>query len=141
MKLYYSPGACSLAPHIVAREAGVAVDLVKVDLKAHKTEHGDDYYAINPRGYVPAVTLDDGSLLTEAGTLVQMLAPRYPPACRAERERERAASHRSPSSTPSSCRLLRKCPRSRLRRSRSLRPSLPRRRPGRPLRRPALARL
>jgi glutathione S-transferase len=69
MKLYYSPGACSLAPHIVAREAGVAVDLVKVDLKAHKTEHGDDYYAINPRGYVPAVTLDDGTLLTEAGTL------------------------------------------------------------------------
>jgi glutathione S-transferase len=76
MKLYYSPGACSLAPHIVAREAGVAVDLVKVDLKAHKTEHGDDYYAINPRGYVPAVTLDDGTLLTEAGTLVQMLADR-----------------------------------------------------------------
>src|SRR5690606_561786 len=76
MKLYYSPGTGSLAPHIVARETGVAVDLVKVDLKAHKTEQGDDFYAINPRGYVPAVTLDDGSLLTEAGTLVQMLADR-----------------------------------------------------------------
>lgn len=91
MKLYYAPGACSLAPHIVAREAGVPVDLVKVDLKSHKTEKGDDYYAINPRGYVPAVTLDDGTLFTEVGTLVQLLADKgrsdglIPPAGSVER--------------------------------------------------------
>jgi glutathione S-transferase len=78
MKLYYSPGACSLAPHIVAREAGLAIDLVKVDLGAHKTETGEDYFTINPRGYVPAIQLDDGEVHTEVAALVQYLAEQAP---------------------------------------------------------------
>ena len=78
MKLYYSPGACSLSPHIVSREAGIPVELVKVDLKAHKTADGKDYYAINPRGYVPALELDDGTLLREGPALVQFLADQAP---------------------------------------------------------------
>ena len=65
MQLYYTPGACSLSPHIVAREAGVPVTLEKVDLKTHKTAKGEDYYAVNPKGYVPALKLDDGQTLTE----------------------------------------------------------------------------
>lgn len=77
MKLYYSPGACSLAPHIVAREAGLAVDLVKVDLMTHKTETGADYFRINPRGYVPALEID-GELHTEVAALVQYLAEQAP---------------------------------------------------------------
>lgn len=77
MKLYYSPGACSLAPHIVAREAGLAVDLVKVDLMTHRTETGADYFAINPRGYVPALEID-GELHTEVAALVQYLAEQAP---------------------------------------------------------------
>ncbi|MES2152490.1 MAG: glutathione transferase GstA [Pseudomonadota bacterium] len=78
MKLYYSPGACSLAPHIVAREAGLAFDLVKVDLASKKTETGDDYLAINPRGLVPAIQLADGEVYTEAAALVQYLAELVP---------------------------------------------------------------
>jgi glutathione S-transferase len=78
MKLYYSPGACSLAPHIVAREAGLALDLVKVDLPTHKTETGEDYFKINPRGYVPALEID-GELHTEVAALVQYLADQAPP--------------------------------------------------------------
>jgi len=78
MKLYYAPGACSLSPHIVAREAGVDVQLVKVDLKAKKTETGEDYLKINPKGYVPALQLDDGSVLTEGPAIVQYLADRAP---------------------------------------------------------------
>ena len=77
MKLYYSPGACSLAPHIVAREAGLAIDLVKVDLATHRTEAGEDYFAINPRGYVPALEID-GELHTEVAALVQYLAEQAP---------------------------------------------------------------
>ena len=77
MKLYYSPGACSLAPHIVAREAGLPVDLVKVDLMTHKTETGADYFAINPRGYVPALEID-GEPHTEVAALVQYLAEQAP---------------------------------------------------------------
>lgn len=74
MKLYFSPGACSLAPHIVAREASVPVDLIKVDIHGdHRTEAGEDYRAINPRGYVPALQFDDGSVHTEASVLVQHL--------------------------------------------------------------------
>ena len=78
MKLYYSPGACSLSPHIVAREAGIAIELEKVDLGKHKTEKGDDYMAINPKGYVPALKLDDGSILTEGPAIVQYLADQKP---------------------------------------------------------------
>jgi glutathione S-transferase len=77
MKLYYSPGACSLAPHIVAREAGIATDLIKVDLATHKTEQGEDYYAINPRGYVPALDVD-GEVHTEVAALLQYLAEQSP---------------------------------------------------------------
>ncbi len=80
MKLYYSPGACSLSPHIVAREAGIPVDLVKVDLKARKLEDGGDYARINAKGYVPALALDDGTLLTEGPAIVQYLADRQPDA-------------------------------------------------------------
>ena len=76
MKLYYSPGACSLAPHIVAREAAVPVELVKVDLLKHRIEDGSDYKKINPRGYVPLLELDDGERFTEASALVQILAER-----------------------------------------------------------------
>jgi glutathione S-transferase len=74
MKLYYSPGACSLAAHIVAREAGLTIDLVKVYPASHKTEKGEDYFAINPRGYVPAIQLDDDEVHTEVVALVQYLA-------------------------------------------------------------------
>lgn len=80
MKLYYSPGACSLAAHIVARELGLAIDLVEVDLASHRLKDGSDYYAINPRGYVPALQLDDGTLLTEAAVIVQYLADLSPAA-------------------------------------------------------------
>jgi glutathione S-transferase len=80
MKLYYSPGACSLSPHIALEEAGIKVDLVKVDLRAHKTEAGEDYYAINPNGYVPALRLDDGQLLTEGPAIVQYIADQKPAA-------------------------------------------------------------
>jgi glutathione S-transferase len=80
MKLYFSPGACSLSPHIVAREAGIPVDLVKVDLKARKLEGGVDYARINGKGYVPALALDDGTLLTEGPAIVQYLADRRPEA-------------------------------------------------------------
>lgn len=78
MKLYYAPGACSLSPHIVAEEAGVPVDLVKVDLKAHTLEDGSDYHKINPKGAVPALVLDSGELLTEGPAIVQYIADRNP---------------------------------------------------------------
>ena len=78
MKLYYSPASCALAPHIAATEAGVPLQLVKVDLAAHKTETGEDFYAINPRGYVPLLELDDGTRLTEASVLVQVIADQNP---------------------------------------------------------------
>lgn len=74
MKLYYSPGACSLSPHIALLEAGLPYDLVKVDLKAKKLENGDDFLAINPKGQVPALGLDDGKLATEGPVIVQMIA-------------------------------------------------------------------
>lgn len=78
MKLYYKAGACSLSPHIVLRESGVDFSLVKVDLAAKKTETGDDYLEINAKGQVPALLLDDGSLLTEGVAIVQFLADKVP---------------------------------------------------------------
>ncbi|GAA4863030.1 glutathione transferase GstA [Luteimonas vadosa] len=78
MKLYFAPGACSLAPHIVAREAGIPLDLVKVDLTTHRLADGSDYYDINPRGYVPALELDDHALLTETAAVVPYLADLRP---------------------------------------------------------------
>lgn len=80
MKLYFSPAACSLAVHIVAREAGIPVELVQVDLVTHRLADGSDYHAVNPRGYVPALQLDDGTLLTEVAALVQYLADQKPQA-------------------------------------------------------------
>ena len=74
MKLYYSPGACSLSPHIALLEAGLPYDLVKVDLRVKKLENGDDYLAINPRGQVPALALDSGELVTEGPVIVQRIA-------------------------------------------------------------------
>jgi len=78
MKLYFSPGACSLSPHIVAREAGLPVTLVRVDTKGKKTIAGDDYLSINGKGYVPLLELDDGTRLTEGPAIVQYLADRAP---------------------------------------------------------------
>jgi len=74
MKLYYSPGACSLSPHIALLEAGLPYDLVKVDLRAKKLENGDDYLKVNPKGQVPALTLDSGELVTEGPVIVQLIA-------------------------------------------------------------------
>lgn len=78
MKLYYSPGACSLSPHIVAGEAGIPIELEKVNLAEHKTESGQDFLAVNPKGYVPALRLDDGNILTEGPAIVQYLADQRP---------------------------------------------------------------
>jgi glutathione S-transferase len=80
MKLYYIPSACSLSPHIVANELGLSVELVKVDAKTKRTEHGADFLAINPKGYVPTLQLDDGSVLTEGPAIVQYLADLKPDA-------------------------------------------------------------
>jgi glutathione S-transferase len=78
MKLYYTPGACSLSPHIVLLEAGLPYELVKVDLRAKKLENGDDYLKVNPKGQVPALALDGGELVTEGPVIVQMLADKAP---------------------------------------------------------------
>jgi glutathione S-transferase len=78
MKLYYSPGACSLAPHIVAHEAGITLALEKVSTKTKETETGRDFKAINPKGYVPALELDSGDVLTEGPVISQYLADLKP---------------------------------------------------------------
>lgn len=78
MKLYYSPGACSMATHIVAREAGYTLDLEKVDIPNKKTADGGDYWKVNPKGYVPALMLDDGQVMTEVGVICQYLGDKKP---------------------------------------------------------------
>jgi len=78
MKLYYSPGACSLSPHIVACEADLPIELVKVDLQSKLTESGEDFRQLNPNGYVPVLILDDGNRLTEGPAIVQYLADLAP---------------------------------------------------------------
>jgi glutathione S-transferase len=80
MKLYYTPGACSLAVHIALREAGLEVDLVKVDLPTKKLPDGSDFLAINPLGYVPVLELDDRQRLTETSAILQYVADRVPAA-------------------------------------------------------------
>jgi glutathione S-transferase len=78
MKLYFSPGACSFSPHVVLREAGLPFQIEKVDLKTHQTAGGVDFYAVNPKGYVPALQLDDGQVLTEGAAIVQYIADLKP---------------------------------------------------------------
>jgi glutathione S-transferase len=78
MKLYYSPGACSLSPHIALKEAGLPCDIIKVDLKAKKLEDGSDFTKINPKGQVPALAMDNGEMLTEGPVIVQMIADKVP---------------------------------------------------------------
>ncbi|MBV1693289.1 MAG: glutathione transferase GstA [Hyphomicrobiales bacterium] len=78
MKLYYAPGACSLSPHIVLEEAGLPYKAVRADLKTKQTETGADFKSTNPLGYVPALELDDGSVLTEGPAIVQYIADKVP---------------------------------------------------------------
>ena len=78
MKLYYSPGACSLSPHIVLREAGLAFEPVLASTKTHKLQDGTDYYGINPKGYVPLLELDNGERLSEGPVIVQYIADQVP---------------------------------------------------------------
>jgi len=78
IKLFYTPGACSLSPHIALREAGLPFELVQVDLTAKKTEHGENFLAINPKGYVPALLTDSGELITEGAIIVQYVADQRP---------------------------------------------------------------
>jgi glutathione S-transferase len=80
MKLYYAPGACSLSPHIVAIEAGIPLELVRVDTKTKTVARDGDYWDVNPKGYVPALELDDGQVLTEGPAIVQFLADLAPAA-------------------------------------------------------------
>lgn len=78
MKLFYTPGACSLSPHIAMREAGLSFELEKVDLKNKTLESGGDFNGVNAKGYVPALELDDGHVLTEGPAIVQYIADRTP---------------------------------------------------------------
>jgi glutathione S-transferase len=78
MKLYFTPGACSLSPHIALREAGLPFELEKVDLRAKRTASGEDFRAVNPKGYVPALEFDDGRVLTEGAVIVQWVADQRP---------------------------------------------------------------
>jgi glutathione S-transferase len=80
MKLFYAPGACSLSPHIVSRELGLPIDLKKVNTKDKTMEGGGDYWKVNGRGYVPALELDNGQILTEGPAIVQYLADQKPEA-------------------------------------------------------------
>lgn len=78
MKLYYSPGACSLSPHIVLIESGLAFEAVLASTKTHKLADGTDYYTINPKGYVPLLEFDNGERLTEGPAILQYIADRVP---------------------------------------------------------------
>ncbi|MBS9425304.1 glutathione transferase GstA [Photorhabdus caribbeanensis] len=78
MKLYYQPGACSLSPHIILREAGLDFSVIKVDLKTKKMENGDDFFAINPKGQIPTLLLDNNEILTEGAVIVQYIADQKP---------------------------------------------------------------
>src|SRR5882672_5337394 len=78
MKLYYAPGACSLAPHIALQESGLPYDAQRVDLREHKLADGTDYYTINPKGYVPLLELDSGERLSEDAVILQYIADRNP---------------------------------------------------------------
>lgn len=78
MKLYYSPGTCALSPHIVARELGLPVQVQKIDNKAKTIDGGGDYWKVNGKGYVPALELDNGEVLTEGPAIVQYLADQKP---------------------------------------------------------------
>jgi glutathione S-transferase len=80
LKLYYAPGACSMAPHIVAQELGLPLELVKVDIPNKKTAEGGDFWQVNAKGYVPALALDDGTVITEVGVICQYLADQQPAA-------------------------------------------------------------
>lgn len=80
MKLYYSPGACSLSPHIVLRELDLPFTLERVDMATKRTATGADYLAVNAKGYVPALALDDGEILTEGAAIIQYLADQKPQA-------------------------------------------------------------
>jgi glutathione S-transferase len=80
MKLYWFPGACSLSPHIVARELGLPIELERVDRRTKRTSRDRDFLAINPKGYVPVLELDDGQVLTEGPVIVQYLADLKPDA-------------------------------------------------------------
>ena len=80
MKLYYSPGACSLAPHIILAECGEKYTLEKVDLQSKKTESGKDFFLVNPKGYVPALELENKEILTEVGVILQYIAHQHPEA-------------------------------------------------------------
>ena len=78
MKLYYAPGACSLASHIALQEAGLSFEIDKLDFSTKKTAGGEDFMQVNPKGYVPAIKLDDGSILTEGGAILQYIADQNP---------------------------------------------------------------
>ncbi|MBB4321377.1 glutathione S-transferase [Agrobacterium tumefaciens] len=78
MKLYYMPAACSLSPHIVANELELDIEFVRVNFKDHKTEGGQDYYDINPNGYIPALDVGNGAMLFEGPAIVQYMADLKP---------------------------------------------------------------
>ena len=78
MKLYYTPGACSMSPHIVLCESGLPFELVPANLKTHQLADGSDYYAVSPKGYVPLLELDNGERLSEGPAIVQYIADQVP---------------------------------------------------------------